>query len=296
MVDRERIGDWDRLWLLCREIGIARKQISAYEERGESGEEEALTAYVRLNRHFQEIRTFFPDWKPDYVEDNLRWSERRIGELGKALKERREAFSEEQRRFQSLLEAHPRDAEIRYRYGEFLLSSGRTEEALRKFKETLALRPDRAEVHNAMGIAHLRMDRLKEAALEFEKVIQARPDLPEAHFNLAGVYIRLNKLRQAKSEYKKTLDLDPNHAAAHNALGVFYMGVGDSPNALPRFKRSIELEPADPAPYINLADLYLRKGNHVNGETYLREAKKRLSPDDPLYREVERKIEGLRKH
>lgn len=99
-----------------------------------------------------------------------------------------------------LVKDHPQDAEVQYRYGEALLSTGKADDALAALKTAVSLDPKNGVYHRGLGEAYglkaqqaslFSMFGLAKSALaQFQAAVQLAPDDVDCHADLASYYIQ----------------------------------------------------------------------------------------------------------
>jgi Flp pilus assembly protein TadD len=113
----------------------------------------------------------------------------------------------------TLIRAHPREAQARFLKGVALSDAGRRDEAVAMFRGLLADFPELPEPRNNLAVLYAQQGNYELARTELEIALQASPDYAVAHENLADVYARL-----AAVHYERTVELDKRNRTAPGKL------------------------------------------------------------------------------
>ena len=88
--------------------------------------------------------------------------------------------------------------------------------------------------------------KLEDAASEFEAGLADQPDSAVARFNLGGVLRRLGRNDAAIEQLERAQRFQPEDADVAVELGLAYMAAGDRARALAAFNRALVLDPDNP--------------------------------------------------
>jgi tetratricopeptide (TPR) repeat protein len=128
-----------------------------------------------------------------------------------------------------LAQAHPDDAELRFRHGEALAKLGRTSEAVAELRAAIALDPANGLYHRVLGDAFVRdaeqsddilhMLRLVRAIeVEYRDAVRLAPDDLEANVRLADFYIMAPRI--VGGGYDKAHPLEATIARLDRVAGL----------------------------------------------------------------------------
>jgi tetratricopeptide (TPR) repeat protein len=115
--------------------------------------------------------------------------------------------------YERAIEAEPRDASIRYRYGSLLQDLNRLPAAERQYLAALEYvssvsSPPRSWIHNNLGFTLCKQRKFHEAATQYELAAEADPDNPWPLYNQAFVIEQMRgDLHKARALLAKCLDL-----------------------------------------------------------------------------------------
>jgi Flp pilus assembly protein TadD/spermidine synthase len=118
-------------------------------------------------------------------------------------------------------------------------------------------RVERAGAHAEIANYMLQTGRIEDAADQFRRSLDLDPDNAAVHYGLAFALAKCDKTEEAADEYAKSLLLDPRNALAHFGLGVAAGKLGQLDKAIIGFRHTIELEPGSIEAYINLGNALL---------------------------------------
>ena len=116
-----------------------------------------------------------------------------------------EAFA----KLDQLLQARPKDAQLRFLKGVMLADSQRGAEATSTFLQLTVDYPDLPEPYNNLAVLYAAQGEYDKARAALEAALRAQPSYAVAHQNLGDVYVQL-----ARRSYAQALQLDPSGSAA----------------------------------------------------------------------------------
>ncbi|MCD8269272.1 MAG: tetratricopeptide repeat protein [Parabacteroides sp.] len=127
--------------------------------------------------------------------------------------------------FQTLLEQHPEDTELKQMYGSLLLSQGKTDEARFQFQLITEMEPENAAAWQQLLNMALKTEDIDEVVRICTKCQELFPDAPEYYFYLGIAYYQQEKYQEALNTYYAGIDIIP----AKNARlkSDFYGQIGD---------------------------------------------------------------------
>jgi type IV pilus assembly protein PilF len=191
---------------------------------------------------------------------------------------------------------------------------------------------EQSEGYYKEGESFLATDQQR-AFIAFQKAIQLNPDNFDAHYALGSIYFQRKEFSTAEREFRTCLEINPNSGGALNYLGRVLMVQpsrrpeaievlrkatalplyatpdlaytdlgsvleieGDLPGAIQAYQNALKIDPPNiPRPFIYLwlGRLYLKKGDTVNAESALSQAKT-LDPDGTVGTEASRLMQRLK--
>lgn len=127
--------------------------------------------------------------------------------------------------FQTLLEQHPEDTELKQMYGSLLLSQGKTEEARFQFQLITEMEPENIGAWQQLLNMSLKAEDIPEVIRICTKCQELFPDAPEYFFYLGIAYYQQEKYQEALNTYYAGINIIP----AENARlkSDFYGQIGD---------------------------------------------------------------------
>jgi Tfp pilus assembly protein PilF len=129
-------------------------------------------------------------------------------------------------------------------YGFWLVSQGRTPEAVAHFESSLKLRPDNVPALLNLGRVAEQRGSLGEAAARLKAAYAIDPADRAVLVNLATVEVKLGRAAEAVPLYEEALRLGTADAhIAHNGLGVAFMRQGRVAEAAAQFREALRLRP-----------------------------------------------------
>jgi tetratricopeptide (TPR) repeat protein len=161
-----------------------------------------------------------------------------------------------------LVEARPKDANLRYLLGQAYNQSGCFEEAINSFKEAIALDPKSAvamagAIHD-IGYTYAVQRKYREAAEAFKLAITADPKYYSAYRNLGNTYDHLGQVKEAIKILKQGINIQPRDAYSHAELSYAYTLIGQMRNAMKAAKRVTQLEPTNAYAFAQLSEIYIK--------------------------------------
>ena len=142
---------------------------------------------------------------------------------------------------------YPKDPNIHFRYGAFLLRR---------------LDPDRGVV-------------------EIGKTVELQPDHIPALVSLASIFLKREELPQAKDYAEKAVKAAPEDFATHVELGRVLREADDNAGALREFETAVRLAPASPESHYDLASVYAKLGRAQDARREREEFRRLRKVTDP---------------
>ena len=106
-----------------------------------------------------------------------------------------------QRRLQESVQAHPDNKQLRFMYGNRLLSVQRFAEAKAEFSRIIEQDPNDFDMMYSLALLNLQMNMFDEAATYLNTLVQNREHLDDAHFYLGNIYVQQSNNDLAIKEY-----------------------------------------------------------------------------------------------
>jgi tetratricopeptide (TPR) repeat protein len=169
---------------------------------------------------------------------------------------------------------------------EYLVSKGRTKEAVETYREALDLHTNplsgatspfarksgkspryyEAWAHITLGY-FLEADRQWDAAIrEIRKGLDLVPDIAKGYNLLGRAHAALGKTEEAIDDFRAALRIDPNYFEAHNNFGLILNGQGKVQEALQQYNDALRVEP-NAGVYINIGNAFAGEGRESEAKT-----------------------------
>jgi len=131
-------------------------------------------------------------------------------------------FDEALKGYERLVQEFPREQNVHYAYGRYLLTCNNEEKAIEAFKQEIANDPSHLMARLLIADTKLRL-RDYAGGLPFaEEAVKLRPDLPLAHYLVGSLLLETGKTLQAINELETARRLLPDEPKIHFALGRAY--------------------------------------------------------------------------
>ena len=118
-------------------------------------------------------------------------------------------------RADEFLNAHPKDAQMRFVKGVMLADAKRDAEAVSLFKKISEDYPDLAEPYNNLAVLYAGAGDYAKARVTLEQALRTNPGYATAHENLGDVHAAL-----AAQSYARALKLDPGNVTVPPKLAI----------------------------------------------------------------------------
>jgi tetratricopeptide (TPR) repeat protein len=267
----EASGAWRREDV-CRMLGIANRQLAAWEKLGFISDGESLgfpdLVALRTLKRLRELR--IPVRTIKAAVGSLRM---RLEDIDRPLAQLR--VTTEGRR----IAVHVSGSRMEAISGQLLFDFGEREiEKLRAFPMkpepahaagTPAIDEEKAEFWFQRGLALEETGAPVEAAIDaYRKALEANPAAPGALVNLGTILFRQNKFRQAREYYERAIQADPAYPLAHFNMGNLADEEGDFEAARKHYLEAVRLNPRYEDAYFNLALLSERTSDILRAIGY----------------------------
>ncbi|MCC8155293.1 MAG: tetratricopeptide repeat protein [Tannerellaceae bacterium] len=127
--------------------------------------------------------------------------------------------------FETLLEQHPEESELKLMYGSLLSMQEKNEEARFQFQLITEMEPENMAAWQQLLQLSLRTEDLEEVIRVCKKCIELFPDAPEYYFYLGIAYHQLEDYPQAIQAYQDGINNTPRENGP--LLSDFYGQIGD---------------------------------------------------------------------
>jgi tetratricopeptide (TPR) repeat protein len=215
--------------------------------------ENAITTLVRLTRDDKKtpeivVASGIAGLREPWIPPEVPASERdKVFKLGDAMAAVMEQDSKQAlEKFGIVVRDYPEDANVRFRYGAFLMQED----------------PER-------GIQ------------EISKTIELQPDHIPALVSLANIYLKRDQATSARQYAEKAVKLAPGDFATHVTLGRVLREADDDAGAVREFEAAVRLAPASPEAHFDLATAYAKLGRKADAEREREEFRRLRKITDP---------------
>ena len=127
--------------------------------------------------------------------------------------------------FQTLLEQHPEDTDLKQMYGSLLIAQGKTDEARFQFQIVTEMEPEDAAAWQQLLNMSLKAEDIPEVIRICTKCQELFPDAPEYYFYLGIAYYQQEKYQEALNTYYAGINIIP--AENPRLKSDFYGQIGD---------------------------------------------------------------------
>ena len=127
--------------------------------------------------------------------------------------------------FETLLEQHPEDTDLKQMYGSFLIAQEKTDEARFQFQLVTEMEPENASAWQQLLNMALGAEDLQEVVRICTKCQELFPKAPEYYFYLGVAYYQQNKYQEALDTYYAGINIIP--ADNPQLKSNFYGQIGD---------------------------------------------------------------------
>jgi len=138
-----------------------------------------------------------------------------------------------------------------------------SKEALEKFDTVLRDYPKDANVHFRYG-AYLMLQDAEHGIQEIGKALELQPDHIPALVSLANIYLKRDQPQAARQYAEKAVKLDPGDFATHVTLGRVLRESDENAGAVREFETAVRLAPGSPESHYDLASAYAKLGRKAD--------------------------------
>jgi tetratricopeptide (TPR) repeat protein len=140
-------------------------------------------------------------------------------------------FAGAEAEFKRALELDPKLASAHHWYAQYLLASGRKDEALAESKRALALDPLNPILNTHLGWHHVMVHDYDQAAAQLLKTLDLDPSYGLAHWYLGLAYEQEGRFPEAIAQLEQAEDLLQGHLAVEGDLAHVYAASSDTASA-----------------------------------------------------------------
>jgi choline-sulfatase len=158
----------------------------------------------------------------------------------------------------------------------------------------LAEDPGNQQANLRLGYVMAESNRCARAAGHFQSAIAAQLPGAEAHLGLAGCAARAGRFDEAAKILREAQRAEPESPLVAANLAVVLSDGGNPGGALPHFERALKIDPDFHQARFNLAVAYGRLGRRAEAAAEATDLLRRLPPNAPQRREVERLLAAVR--
>ena len=176
-------------------------------------------------------------WTPGEVPESER---ELVYNLGDAMASAMELdYKTADRKFEQLVQAHPSDPNVHYRYGA-LLHSQDADQGFEEIRKAVELAPSYVPALVSLSVISLKREESKAAVEYGEKAVEVSPGDFSTHLVLGRALLAVDDFARAAVELEQAVKLAPGSPEAHFSLGTAYARLGrkeDATREQAEFKR-----------------------------------------------------------
>ncbi len=165
-----------------------------------------------------------------------------------------------ERALRELLELVPEDPVTHHKYGQFLASQKRPEEAAAQFRLALDLQPEFPEALRSLATLLSAQRNFSEAIALLRHAVALRPDDVPALCDLGNALVNFRRGREAIIILQHALRLSPQEYRLHSNLGLAFTEAALFEEAEKAFHVALQLKPMFVPAHNNLGQLYILWG------------------------------------
>lgn len=151
------------------------------------------------------------------------------------------------------LEVYPNDANLNNEQLDYLLKSGKTEEAMANFDKAIAADPENAALWYNRGFVNDQMKNIEAAEKDYSKALELNPEFFDAAYNLGAMYYNLGVEWNNKAANYGIDENDKYEEASKKATDFFS-------KARPWLESAHSLNEEDPSTITSLVQIYATQG------------------------------------
>ena len=170
-------------------------------------------------------------------------------------------WQNEERLFQTSLQATPDSAILLYNLGIDAASRGNSDQAIRYYGRALRQNPNYLPAILNLGNALRSQSDFSTASALYRRAMSLDPKSPDPWVNLGDVYFETGSIPQAMTAYRKALALKPDDVQAIINMGAAFQKSGDLLAARQHYERALALDPTQAGAYCDLGILLLQQGD-----------------------------------
>lgn len=190
--------------------------------------------------------------------------------------------------FQTLIEQHPEDLDLKQMYGSLLLTQGKTEEAKFQFQIITEMDPENAGAWQQLLNMSLKAENLPEIIRICKKCQELFPEAPEYYFYLGIAYYQEEKYQLALDTYKEGLNIIPEKNLGmksdfYGQIGDIYYQMKNLPDAYDSYEEALKYNDKNVAIlnnyayFLSLENKDLKKAERMSAQAV------KLEPDNATY-------------
>jgi serine/threonine-protein kinase len=143
--------------------------------------------------------------------------------------------------------------------------------AEREYKRAIELNPNYAIAHQWYAIFLMSTGRSDEALTHARRAEELDPLSLPINMTVGWVLLNARQYDQSVEQSRKTLEMDPNFVLGHHRLGLAYEQQGKYAEAIAEFKQIVSLLPGKPLGIASLAHAYALAGKRAEAQASLNE-------------------------
>ena len=180
--------------------------------------------------------------------------------------------------FQTLLEQHPEDTDLKQMYGSLLIAQGKTDEARFQFQLITEMEPENAAAWQQLLNMSLKAEDIPEVIRICTKCQELFPDAPEYYFYLGIAYYQQEKYQEALNTYYAGINIIPTDNP--RLKSDFYGQIGDiyyQMNEALKYNDNNNVVLNNYAYFLSLDKKHLKKAERMSAQCI------KLEPDNATY-------------
>lgn len=148
--------------------------------------------------------------------------------------------------FQTLLEQHPEDTQLKLMYASLLASQGKTEEALFQYQVVTEMEPENTTAWLQLINLLMQADRMEEVLKTCGKCQELFPNAPEYYFYKGIAYYQLKQYQQSLETYKEGMKVIPAENSRlrsdfYGQIGDIYFQTGQADQAFQAYDEALKI-------------------------------------------------------
>ena len=218
------------------------------------------------------------------VDTKVRILSRYIIRLQQAQKETENANT----LFETLLEQHPEETQLKLMYGSFLVSQEKKDEAKFQFQLVTEMEPENPTAWQQLLNLSLQTQDLEEVIRVCNRCMELFPDASEFYFYLGIAYYQQEKYDEALSVYRNGLDIIPVENAPlksdfYGQIGDISYQMGQMDSAFVAYEEALKYNDKNIvvlnnyAYFLSVADKDLKKAERMSAQTI------KMEPNNSTY-------------